>query len=48
MHAIDTNEDQVKQGKPAANLEYQVACAEQTNQPDSSIDFVTVAAALHW
>ncbi len=45
---IDANEEQVKHCKPGPNLEYQVACAEQTNQLDSSIDLVTVATALHW
>lgn len=48
MYAIDASEEQVEQCESLPNLHFQVACAEQTKQADSSIDLVTVATALHW
>ena len=32
----------------APNIEYQQAAAEHTGLPDSSVDLITVAQALHW
>lgn len=46
--AIDVSEQQIKQCNPGPNLSYQIASAERTEQPDNSVDLVTVATALHW
>lgn len=46
--ATDASEDQIRKAKPVDNITYQVAPAEKAPIPDSAVDLVTVAQALHW
>jgi Methylase involved in ubiquinone/menaquinone biosynthesis len=46
--ATDISEKQLSLAKPATNILYQIAAAEQTNFPDNSFDLITVAQAYHW
>jgi SAM-dependent methyltransferase len=46
--ATDPSEAQLAHARPAANIEYRVATAEQSGLEDVSIDLVTVAQAAHW
>jgi ubiquinone/menaquinone biosynthesis C-methylase UbiE len=45
--ATDASEKQVAQAQPHENDRFLVAPAERTPLPDTSIDLVTVAQALH-
>ncbi len=46
--ATDISEKQLALAKPHANIQYQIATAEQTNFPTNSFDLITVAQAYHW
>ncbi len=46
--ATDASAQQLSQAAPAANIDYRIAPAESSGLPDSSVDLVTVAQALHW
>ncbi|MDB4905952.1 MAG: ycgJ 3 [Gemmatimonadetes bacterium] len=46
--ATDASIAQVEAATPYPNVEYRVATAEQSGLEDSSVDFITVAQALHW
>lgn len=46
--ATDASAAQVAEAEPFANVEYRVAPAEASGLPDSSVQMVTVAQALHW
>ncbi len=46
--ATDISAAQVAEAAPSAGIEYKVAPAHQSGLPDSSVDAVTVATALHW
>jgi SAM-dependent methyltransferase len=46
--ATDASPQQVAQARPHDRIDYLVAPAERTPLPESSIDLITVAQALHW
>ncbi len=46
--ATDASPQQLQQAAPCPNVEYLVACAESCPLPDSSVDLIVVAQALHW
>ena len=46
--AQDQSEEQLKEAVRLPNITYGHARAEDTGLPDSSVDLVTVAQALHW
>jgi ubiquinone/menaquinone biosynthesis C-methylase UbiE len=46
--ATDGSAEQIASAAPRDNVEYRIALAEQSGLPDSSIDLITVAQALHW
>jgi ubiquinone/menaquinone biosynthesis C-methylase UbiE len=45
---VDGSEEQIKHCTPQPNITYRTGLAESTGLPDSSVDLVTVATALHW
>jgi SAM-dependent methyltransferase len=46
--ATDASAEQIEQGRPCDHVRYAVAPAAAAPLPDSSVDLVTVAQALHW
>ncbi len=46
--ATDASQNQIENATKVANIDYLNEPAEQTGIPDSSIDLITVAQALHW
>lgn len=46
--ATDPSAAQIAQAEAAPNIDYRVERAEQPSLDDASVDFVTVAQALHW
>jgi ubiquinone/menaquinone biosynthesis C-methylase UbiE len=46
--ATDASQAQIDAATPHPRIEYRVAPAEASGLPDSSVDLVTVAQALHW
>jgi SAM-dependent methyltransferase len=48
VHATDVAPEQVAAAKPHPRVRYSVAPAERSGLPESSVDLVTVAQALHW
>ena len=46
--ATDASADQIRNAKPADNITYRVAPAEDAPISDASVDLITVAQALHW
>ena len=46
--ATDGSQQQIQNAIARENIEYQVAVAEQSGLPSSSIDLITVATAAHW
>ena len=48
VHATDVAAEQIAAAKPNPRVSYSVAPAEASGLPDSSVDLVTVAQALHW
>jgi ubiquinone/menaquinone biosynthesis C-methylase UbiE len=46
--ATDASADQIRKAKPADNITYRIAPAENTPISDHSVDLITVAQALHW
>lgn len=46
--ATDVSARQVEHATPHARIEYRVAPAETSSLPATSVDLVTVAAAIHW
>ena len=46
--ATDASPEQIASAKPGTNLEFRVASASKSGLPDSSVDLITVAQALHW
>ena len=45
---MDGSEEQIKHCTPHPRITYRTGLAESTGLPDSSVDLVTVATALHW
>ena len=48
VHATDASAEQISRAYPHPNVDYRVEPAEHTSLPDSSVDLVTVAVAIHW
>lgn len=48
IFATDASEEQIRNAYPHQNIQYHVATAYQSGLPESSIDLVTAAQALHW
>jgi SAM-dependent methyltransferase len=48
VHATDASADQIKLAYPHPKVDYHVEPAEAVSLPDSSVDLITVAVALHW
>ncbi len=48
VYATDISRAQLEKAFQAANIEYSVQPAEQTNFPDRSFDLIIVAQAVHW
>ena len=48
VYASDISQKQLDNAIQKENIHYLHARAEETNLPDSSIDLVTVAQAIHW
>jgi SAM-dependent methyltransferase len=48
VQATDISEKQMLSGFQAANIQYAISPAEQTNFPDNFFDLITVAQAAHW
>jgi hypothetical protein len=46
--ATDASDRQIAHALPASGVEYRVAPAEASGLPADTVDFVTVAQALHW
>lgn len=46
--ATDQSPGQIAQAARLANVEYAVGAAERSSLPDSAVDLITVAQALHW
>ncbi|WP_306533747.1 class I SAM-dependent methyltransferase [Geobacter sp.] len=48
VYAVDPSAGQVGSAMPHERVEYRVAPAEETGLPDTSVDLVIAAQALHW
>ena len=48
VHATDISQKQLDNAIQKPNIIYSLERAEQTTLPDSSIDLITVAQAIHW
>lgn len=48
VYATDASAEQISHAQAYENVEYHVEPAEQASLPDSSVDLVTVAVAVHW
>ena len=48
VYATDASARQIKAAEPHPRVAYSVATAENSGLPDSSVDAVLVAQALHW
>jgi len=48
VFATDASGDQIRKAKPAGNITYKVARAENAPIPSNTVDLITVAQALHW
>ena len=48
VHATDADPAQIEQAEPHPKITFAAGLAHQSNLPDSSVDAVTVATALHW
>jgi hypothetical protein len=46
--ATDASDKQISMAEPHPTIEYRVATAYENGLPDSSVDAVTVAQAIHW
>ena len=46
--ATDASDTQIAAAEPLPGIEYRVATAYDSGLPDSSVDLVTVAQAMHW
>ena len=46
--ATDASSNQIDHARPCGNVHYEVEPAERVSLPESSVDLVTVAQALHW
>ncbi len=46
--ATDASKEQIASATPNPKVEFRVAPAEQSGLPDSSVELITVAQALHW
>jgi SAM-dependent methyltransferase len=46
--ATDASPQQIAEALPREGVEYRVAHAEESGLPDTSVDLLTVAQALHW
>lgn len=46
--ATDGSREQLQHARPAPNVDYRCAPAEESGLPDRSVDLVTAAQALHW
>jgi len=46
--ATDASEEQISNAVPHERISYRVALAEESGLPDSSVDLITIATALHW
>ena len=48
VHATDASAGQISAAYPHDKIEYRVEPAEHISLPNSSVDLVTVAVAIHW
>src|SRR5579859_7785472 len=48
VYGTDASADQIASASPAPNAEYRVALAEKSGLPDSSVQLLTIAQAMHW
>ncbi len=48
VHATDASAGQISAAYPHDKIEYRVEPAEHISLPDSSVDLVTIAVAIHW
>ncbi len=46
--ATDASRAQIEAAEPHSGIEFRVAAAEASGLPDTSVDLITVAQALHW
>ena len=46
--ATDASAEQIAMAEPRSGIEFQVAPSDSSGLPDSSVDLVTAAQALHW
>ena len=48
VYATDASAAQISAASPHDKVEYHVEPAEEVSLPDTSVDLVTVAVAIHW
>ena len=48
VYATDASAEQISHAQPHEKVEYHAEPAEHVSLPDSSVDLVTVAVAIHW
>ena len=48
VFATDISQSQINNAHQENNIDYAVEPAEKTSLPNSSVDFITVAQAIHW
>lgn len=48
VHASDASAEQISRAYPHPKVHYHIEPAEHVSAPDSSVDLVTVAVAIHW
>src|SRR5512139_68084 len=48
VYATDASAEQIARAQPHEKVQYHVEPAEHVSVPDSSVDLVTVAVAVHW
>lgn len=46
--ATDASKEQIASVTPNPKVEFRVALAEQSGLPDSSVELITIAQAIHW
>jgi ubiquinone/menaquinone biosynthesis C-methylase UbiE len=48
VYATDASEKQIAHAFPHPKIQYSTALAEKSGLPDSSVDLITLATAIHW
>ncbi len=48
VFATDASAEQISRAYPSSKVDYHVETAEHISLPDSCVDLVTVAVAIHW